>query len=99
MKTAAYVMCVLMLAVVVSGCGLIEKKTDPVTGKETKYLTEKGAQVVEGGKTIGKAFTTPLGIPPGVWDAVVAAALGIAGIETSRRVVEVKKSKEGKLIG
>ena len=101
MKIAAYVVCVLMLAVVVSGCGFMtEKHQDPVTGKTVTTLSTPGEAIVQGGTTAVKILAGPLGIPPGVWDTIVALGLGALGIETTRRVAnKIKKSKPGNLIG
>jgi hypothetical protein len=104
MRTTAYVVCVLMLAVIVSGCGFtdafVETKVDPVTGEDYKVLTPVGQAAAEGGKTIVKVLTGPLGIPPGIWDTLVTLGLGALGIEGTRRVANrVKKSKPGDLVG
>ena len=104
MRTVAYVACVLMLAVIVSGCGFtdafVTTTVDPVTKEETKTLTPLGEATVEGGKTVVKVLTGPLGIPPALWDTLVTLGLGALGIEGTRRVAnKIRKSKEGDLVG
>ena len=101
MRTVAYVVCVLMLAVIVSGCGFMtEKHQDPGTGKTVTTLSTPGAAIVESGKTAAKILAGPLGIPPALWDTIVTLGLGALGIEGTRRVAnKIRKSKEGNLLG